>query len=213
MFFYIIVNCVLAVLYVCCISYCESHKVHFVENPMLTDKYKMEHFIETSEQYRTLVAEYHRLHQEWPEFSGDGFAKFVVACLILNSFYEVAAPISESNPLMFFVAIALPIALLLFGLWFFAKKQRDYREYCQRGNGQITLWWAIKESQKYSYIEHEQRVERASNDLDATISFLEYRISEIKRLRFLGHDYAVDWLTFSTIFAVVRLVYFPIGLR
>lgn len=189
-------NCVIALFCVFCYQLCESHRVYFLVPSGLDDN---EDFLAESEKYRNLVTEYKNLLSSWPEFKGDGPAKFVSLAMYILCIIKIA---STLNGMYIVFAIIIPTVVLFFGIRFCDNKLKEYRQ-CMCGGGSVRIftWMDGKIIQKYTYTEFDSDAKLVADNLDATMNVIEKRISAIKRLQLAEHDYSVAWLTFSTVFS------------
>ena len=194
--FIIACNCVIALFCVFCYQLCESYKVYFLVYPGLDDN---EEFLSKSEKYRNLVTEYKKLLSSWPEFRGDGLAKYASLMMYALCIREVAFTLSG---VYIVFAIIIPTVVLFLGIRFCDNKLKEYRQ-CMRHGGSVRIFaWMDKSTiHKHTYAEFISDVELVAGNLDATVNIIEDRILVIKCLQLAEHDYSVAWLTFSTVFS------------
>lgn len=189
-------NCVIALFCVFCYQLCESNRVHFLVYPGLDDN---EEFLSKSEKYRNLVTEYKKLLSSWPEFRGDGLAKYVSLMMYILCIIKVASTLTG---VYIVFAIIIPTVVLFLGIRFCDNKLKEYRQWMRHGGSvRIFAWMDESTIHKHTYAEFDSDVKLVADNLDATMNIIEERISVIKCLQFAEHDYSVAWLTFSTVFS------------
>lgn len=201
--FVIVINCVLAILFAVCISYCESHKIRYIIRPDVKDI--------PDKRYQLLIEQCNRLCEEWrtygKENDANSVAKFSMGGIVLVSFVKNALQLDKSQTIVAIISIILPIILLLLIVYFVNKNNHAYIEFKKNGRGQksfpaiFSLF--MSGIDKYSYIEN---VNEELNDMDKTLALLTERISAIKYLQRLEHKYIIHWLMCTTILATLLFV-------
>lgn len=207
--FAILLNCLLAIVFAICISYCETHKVRYIihsdadnNSTYLSDK-----------RYQTLIAEYNKVCNEWrsiDEKSAIFTAKFCMGISSLCVFLKNGLLIDPKQTITVIVSIVSPVILLFLVVYFVKKNNCSYIEFKQHGQGQKSfpnIFGLLDEIDKYSYIENVTEVSERSKNIDYILSLITERISAIKHLQQIEHKYVIHWLVCTTTLSTMSFAY------
>ena len=202
-------NCILAVAFAICISYCETHKIRYIIHQDMLEKSS-----HLNERFQSLVAQYNRLSEEWyssEENDANYVAKFCMGIIVLGSFIKNALRLDKTQKFTAIVSIMVPIILLLLTVHFVRKNNRTFIEFKKTGRGQKSFpamfGFFIDEIEKYSYIENSNDVNEELKDIDKTCFRIEERISAIKKLQRLEHKYITHWLMCTSLLATLLFIF------
>lgn len=206
----ILINCVLAIVFAICISYCESHKIRYIIHHDLKKQYF------SDERYQALLEQYNQQYEQWCSYDEENdanyIAKFSMVAISLVNFYKTTLMLDKSQFVIAIISIVIPIILLLLIVYFIHKNNCTYikcREKCQKDVPVEISYLSIFKLfidgiDKYSYIEE---VNVDLTDIDEALLLLTKRICAIKRFQRLEHKYIMHWLMCTTIFATISFIY------